>query len=269
MKKEDYSLSDWIDEKVIRGFYTFTIEDIRSDFPQFSDTYIRTSLYRLIVKKKIISPWRGFYVSIPVEYALKSIVPPVFYINTLMSFLNKKYYICLLNAASFYGASHQRVQTFSVMIEYPKLRNTKKTSTSILFFSKTEIPEKYIRKHKAQSGYVNVSSPELTAIDLIENEKYVGGLNRVCTVLNELVDSIDFDKLEDNFFTLSSVPVYQRFGYILESILKREDLANKYKNKMPLLTTRNIPFKISKSVEDCEIDRKWKVIINQDIEIDE
>ena len=269
MKRQDYSLSDWIDEKVMRGYYTFTIEDVKSNFPQFSDAYVRTSLYRLTVKKKIISPWKGFYVIMPIEFALKAIIPPVFYIDALMSFLNKKYYVSMLNAASFYGASHQRAQTFSVMTEAPKLRNTAKTGTSILFFSKKNIPEKFIRKHRAQSGYVNVASPELTAIDLIENEKYIGGLNRVCTVLNELVDSIDFDKLDEDFFTLAPIPIYQRLGYILELVLERGEHADKFKSKMPPLAMRNIPFKIGKSTKDCEIDKKWKVYINQEIEIDE
>ena len=186
-----------------------------------------------------------------------------------MSFLNKKYYVSLLNAASFYGASHQRVQTFSVMTEAPKLRNTNKTGTPISFFSKKDIPERFIQKHKAQSGYVNVASPELTAVDLIENEKYIGGLNRVCTILNELVDSIEFNKLDKEFFNLAPIPVYQRFGYILESVLEREDLSDIFKAKMPLVTMRNIPFKIGKPTLNCKIDKKWKVIINQEIEIDE
>ena len=269
MGQKEQSLTDWIDGKAMRGYYTFTIGDVQKNFPRFGNAYISTSLYRLTVKKKIVSPWRGFYVIMPIEFALKAIIPPVFYIDALMSFLNKKYYIGLLNAASFYGASHQRAQTFSVMTEAPKLRNTTKTGVSILFFSKKEIPEKFIRKHKAQSGYVNVASPELTAIDLIENEKHIGGLNRVCTVLNELADSIDFDKLDDDFFTLAPIPVYQRFGYILESVLEREELADKFKEKMPSFTMRNIPFKIGKPTKDCEIDKKWKVIINQEIEIDE
>jgi hypothetical protein len=32
---------------------------------------------------------------------------------------------------------------------------------------------------------------------------------------------------------------------------------------------RKIPFKIGKSTLDCEIEKKWKVIINQEIEVDE
>ncbi len=72
------------------------------------------------------------------------------------------------------------------------------------------------KKTQTQTGYINVSSPELTAIDLIENEKSVGGLNRVCTVLNELVDVVNLDSLNDSFFKASSTPVFQRLGYIME-----------------------------------------------------
>ena len=61
-----------------------------------------------------------------------------------------------------------------------------------------------------------------------------------------------------------------RLGYILESVLGREDLADRFKSKFPLSPTmRNVPFKIGKSTEDCKIDKKWKVIINQEIEMDE
>ena len=174
---KEQSLSDWIEEKEMRGYYTFTIEEVQKNFPQFGNAYISTSLYRLTIKKKIISPWKGFYVIMPIEYALKAIIPPVFYIDALMVFLRKEYYISLLNAASFYGASHQRAQTFSVTTEAPKLRNTHKNRNFLFFSSQRKTyRKKFIRKHKAQSGYVNVSSPELTAIDLIENEKYVGGI---------------------------------------------------------------------------------------------
>ena len=90
---KEQSLSDWIEEKEMRGYYTFTIEEVQKNFPQFGNAYISTSLYRLTIKKKIISPWKGFYVIMPIEYALKAIIPPVFYIDALMVFLRKEYYI--------------------------------------------------------------------------------------------------------------------------------------------------------------------------------
>lgn len=271
MEKQIKTLSDWIEYKEIRGYYTFTKEDIERQFPAASKVYIKTALHRLVARSRIISPWRNFYVIIPVEYSLKGIIPPVFYMDQLMAYLDKRYYVSLLNAAAFYGASHQRVQTFSVMVEQPSLRNTSKNGTSILFFSKKEIRMEFVRKHKTQTGYINVSSPELTAIDLMENEKSVGGLNRVCTVLNELVDVINLDSLDDSFFKISPTPVFQRLGYIFDHILEREDLAEILYSKIAVagLKLRKVPFKINKPTEGCEIEKRWKVIINQKIEIDE
>ena len=49
----------------MREYYTFTIEEVQKNFPQFGNAYISTSLYRLTIKKKIISPWKGFYVIMP------------------------------------------------------------------------------------------------------------------------------------------------------------------------------------------------------------
>ena len=134
-----------------------------------------------------------------------------------------------------------------------------------------EIRMEFVRKHKTQTGYINVSSPELTAIDLIENEKSIGGLNRVCTVLNELVDVMNLDSLDDSFFKTSPIPVFQRLGYILDHILEREDLAETLYSKIVTvgLKFRRVPFKINKPTDGCEVDKRWKVIINQKIEIDE
>lgn len=271
MRKNIESLSDWIESREMRGYYTFTKEEIEEQFPSASKVYVKTALHRLTSKAKIISPWRNFYVIMPIEYSLRGVIPPIFYMDQLMSYLDRKYYVSLLNAAVFYGASHQRVQTFSVTVELPDIRNTSKNGTSILFFSKKKIQSDFIRKHKTQTGYINVSSPELTAIDLIENEKNVGGLNRVCSVLNELVDAMDLNSLSANFFKASPTPVFQRFGYILEHILEREDLSELFYTKMKTsgLKCRKVPFKIGKPTDGYEIDKKWKVIINQEIEIDE
>ena len=271
MKMHIETLSDWIESREKRGYYTFTKEDIEKQFPSLGKDYMKTYLFRLTAKEKIISPWRNFYVIMPIEYSLKGVIPPVFYIDQLMAYLDKRYYVALLNAAAFYGASHQRVQTFSIMVEQPSMRNTSKNGTSILFFSKKEIRMEFVRKHKTQTGYINVSSPELTAIDLINNEKSVGGLNRTCTVLNELADAMNLDGLDDSFFKISPAPVFQRLGFILEHILGREELAGTLYSRIKAagLKLRKIPFKINKPTECCEVDKKWKVIINQEIEIDE
>jgi len=38
-----------------------------------------------------------------------------------MDYLCKPYYICLITAAEFFGAAHQRSQRFSIMTVYPQV----------------------------------------------------------------------------------------------------------------------------------------------------
>lgn len=37
---KEQSLSDWIEEKEMRGYYTFTIEEVQKNFPQFGNAYM-------------------------------------------------------------------------------------------------------------------------------------------------------------------------------------------------------------------------------------
>lgn len=46
---------DWIEYREVRGYYTFTKDDIEKQFPAASQVYIKTALYRLAVKSRIIS----------------------------------------------------------------------------------------------------------------------------------------------------------------------------------------------------------------------
>ena len=89
MKKDIENLSEWIKDREMRGYYTFTKEDIEKQFPSLGKDYMKTYLSRLVAKAKIISPWRNFYVIMPIEYSLKGIVPPVFYIDQLMAYLQR------------------------------------------------------------------------------------------------------------------------------------------------------------------------------------
>jgi predicted transcriptional regulator of viral defense system len=218
--------------------------------------------------------WRGFYVVIPVEYQLRGVIPPVVYIDQLMTYLQKDYYIGLLNAAAFYGAAHQQPQEFTVIVSGTTLRDKLKKGVKINFVTKKEIPHAYIRKNMTKTGYISVSSPELTAFDLLLYQKEIGGLSRAGTVLNELVDEMDFDKLTPDFLRLFPAAIIQRFGYILDEVLEREDMAKIYLDKVQQagVKFRKTPLKPDvKSNGQTEFpeNKTWKIIINEYIEIDE
>ena len=269
--KEVKTISEWVEQGLYRGYYTFTSEDVKGYFRNMSGTYVKTAINRLVKAGKIISPAKGFYVIIPIEYVLSSIVPAAFYIDQMMSYLSRDYYIALLNASAFYGAAHQRPQIFSVVHTNGNLKDGVRAGIQYQFLKQKTIDETFIRKHKSKLGTINVSSPELTALDLIEHSASIGGLNRACTVLEELIDSIDFNGIDNSFYSIYGVPTYQRLGYVLEEVLDAAEQADIiYEHLLELnKVVRAIPLKIGKASPESELNKRWKVYINHIIEIDE
>jgi len=266
-----YSVTNWIEDLQKDGRVCFSLAETMKKFPSHNGIVLKNALTRLVSKKKICSVWKGFYVIIPIEYQSKGIIPEVYYIDWLMKFLGRDYYISLLNAASFYGAAHQQPQEFTVITTPPSLRSTQKKGTKINFNNKATILEQFTEQRKTPTGYIRISSPELTATDLIQFEKEIGGINRAATVLNELAESCNFNNLTKDFFQYVPTPVIQRLGYLLDEVLECQSQADDLYScvKKYDISFRKTPLKSKKSIANCETDKKWKIIINEQIEIDE
>jgi len=269
--KGKYSVKEWIEELQKKGITTFRLMDVLEAFHELKPDTISRSLTRQTQKRKICSVWNGFYVIIPIEYQNKGIVPVVFYIDQLMKFLGRDYYIALLNAAAFYGAAHQRPQEYTIVTTPPSLRTSKKEGVIINFINKSTIREELMEQRKTQTGYVKISSAELTATDLIQYENVIGGLNRAATVLNELAESLKFKGVSKSFFEYVPLPVIQRLGYLLDVELGYSGLAEDLYSEIRKhpFRFRKTPLKYKKTTDGCAINEKWKVIVNELIEIDE
>ena len=256
----------------VRGHFFFTKNDLCSAFPDKSSNAITRTITRLIAKKTVVSPWHNFYVIVPTEYKLKGIVPPVFYLDNLMRYLGCQYYVALLNAAEMYGAAHQRPQNFTVFIEGKTFHSGIKAGTETLLFKREQLHMDFIRKFQTQTGYVNVSSPELTALDLVDSERAVGGLTRAATVLAELAEEIHFSSVSSGLLENFKVPVIQRLGYLLDVVLDETEKADELFALAQSSSQhfRKVALKTSKAVTDGnEVNKRWKIIVNQVIEIDE
>ncbi len=266
------NIKEWINKLQQNGKLYFSMEQVVQAFPDLQATGVRSALTRLSSKKSIVSVWKGFYVIVPISYTVKGILPPVMYIDHLMKHIQRLYYVGLLNAAAFYGAALQQPQAFSVIIQHPTLRDNNKRDVKIQFVARRNFPStELLETRKTQTGYVNISSPILTAADLIQYEKEIGGLNRACTVLNDLTEFLDFTKIPDVFFKIVNTATIQRLGYLLESVLESTDLANKLYERALQSNCRfqTVSLKNGKTVENRILDKKWKIIINTEIEIDE
>lgn len=267
-KRLDY----WIEECQSKGKLAFSLSELKQSFEKNSETSLKRVLDRLSEKEKVVSIFKGYYVIIPPQYSSKGILPPSMFIDGLMRFLERKYYVGLLNAAALHGASHQQPQEYFVVTEYPVLRSTNKKGIKINYTSTKHLPPgSLIEKRKTETGYLSISNPILTAVDLINYEKKIGGLNRASTVINELLEIIKLKDINEEIINYASVTSLQRLGYILEEILNRNDLAEKINKqcKKTGKTFYQIPLKASGKKQKERINEKWKLMINTEIEIDE
>jgi predicted transcriptional regulator of viral defense system len=271
---EEYSkIGQWVEELPKRGKTIFSKQEVEKQFPSLSYYSIRNSLNRLAKKKKIQSVWRDFYAVILPEYGLRGIIPPIEYIDQLMRFLDKDYYVALLSAASLQGAAHQAPMEFFVITNSRILRDKQKDDIKINFVTKKNIPIQHVTQVMVNSGYVNVSSPELTAFDLIIYEKNVGGINRIATVLSELAETLNFENISIEFLKSLNIAIIQRLGYLLE-LLEFKELATVLwqKSKAADIKFRRYPLSVlseKKNYSDFQINDKWKIVINEEIDIDE
>lgn len=188
MKKiEQFShnyLEKYIDNVRSVGRYSFTLEELQNEF-NISYRALKQNLYRLKSKNEIAQVRQGFYVIIPPEYSNQGMLPPYLFIDDLMESLNKPYYVALLSAAALHGAAHQQPMEYFVIVRTPAPRSIHNKKLKISFFSKSSWEQGDIVKKTTNAGYMNVSSPELTALDLL-NYTHKIGLNRATTVLQEL-----------------------------------------------------------------------------------
>jgi len=269
--KKGMTIREWIREREIMGIPAFSFEEIRRFFSVLSENTLKNELYRQSVQKRILTVYKGFYVIIPPQYAAKNIVPPVYYIEHLMVYLKKPYYICLLNAAELLGAAHQRPQKFSIMTIFPKSSTSKTKNKSLEWLYRKSIPEKFLITKNSETGVITFSNPELTAIDLVQYEQYAGGLARVATILEELTEKTDFSKSADGLFQNTTIPTIQRLGFILENVLNEREQADVLYQQLQTYGKRLSYVMLSSrhpAYEDNK-DRRWKIYVNTDIETDD
>jgi len=171
----------------------------------------------------------------------------------------------LLTAASFYGAAHHAPQEFQVVIKKPR-PDMIAGKVRITFIARKDMCKMEVVERKTPSGFIPVSSPELTAFELVGYSERSGGLDNVATVLSELAESLNSGKLRD-IATKAGPPQWsQRLGYLLELVgakSKAHALAH-FVKESALRITKLDPQQPSLGVKD----HKWKIIVNTEVESD-
>lgn len=265
------NIPEWIRHREIIGKACFSFADVRDAFPASSDKTIANSLSRLVKRKCLALLAKGFYCVIPPQYALHGVIPPSYYVNQLMSYYKKPYYVGLLSAAVFWGAAHQRPQQFTIITTPPKFQRSRSRNNLLLWFYRKSIPEKYLLEKNTETSVIRYSNAELTAIDIVQFEQHIGGLSRAATVLCELLESTNFHGASDGLFSYTTIHTIQRLGYIVDEILEDNEQAEIiYREMMKYRKNIKYCYLSSRLKTDASVvNKRWKIYVNVEIEPDD
>ncbi|MCD6056459.1 MAG: uncharacterized protein K0R12_1421, partial [Gammaproteobacteria bacterium] len=170
------------------------------------------SLLRLRKKGIIATPYKNFHIIVPPEYQAFGCLPANQFIPLLMEHLKISYYVCLLSAAELHGAAHQRPQIFQVMTN-KRMRPIHCGKIAVNFIFKKDLSCVPTQFFNVPTGYLITSTPEATAMDLLLYPYQAGGINHIATVLSELVEAIEPQKLLVLARSSSQNAWVQRLGY--------------------------------------------------------
>jgi predicted transcriptional regulator of viral defense system len=256
--------SDFIAGLMARGRYHFTTEEALQSEGSSLDA-VRAAIRRLRKKGLVATPYRGFHVIVPPEYRRIGCVPAEQFIPQLMERLGSPYYGALLTAARYHGAAHQQPQVFQVVV--PKNRPGLVCGA---------VRVEFVARHNAERipcvlfntprGRISVSSAEATAIDLIGYFASAGGLDNTATVLADLLDAMEPERLPQ-VAALSPRPWSQRLGYLL-SLIGAPRHAAALSGFLAGSATKLVPLDPSFRVRGAPRDERWKVIVNVKVEPD-
>ena len=264
-------VKNWIIDRERTGRPCFSRDDVAEAFPLLSASSIDSSLSRFRSNGLIQAVHRGFYCVIPAHYAYVGKVPSAYYMDELMKWLGRPYYIALLSAAEMFGAAHQKPMVTQVMTELPCFSYSKKKNDSVDWQFRSRVPSQFVLRRNGENGQIAYSSAELTAVDLVRYSHSAGGLSSVATVLAELREATHFNGAGQGVFKTVDLADVQRLGYIYDAILGdgaqaeiiHDELLTMHRDLKPVVLDPGL------SSDGAEINRRWKVKVNHEIEVDE
>ncbi|MCD4773470.1 MAG: type IV toxin-antitoxin system AbiEi family antitoxin [Bacteroidales bacterium] len=255
-------VEDYLTEIQSKGRYSLTLNELQTKFDT-SEKAILQKIYRLKNKNKLAQVRKEFYVIIPPQYSNRGMVPPTLFINDMMDFLNRKYYVGLFSAAALHGAGHQQPMEFQIVTQKPALRNINNQKLAISFFTKSEWEMDQIIEKKTETGYLKVSSPEKTAFDMVQYHKRIGGLNRILPILEDLTETIKPSLLSKTAKTQKKTNI-QRLGFLLDKLGSKSLASSLF--RLLGKDLKELPLSLAHKERTGTINEKWKIIENTELD---
>ncbi len=257
-------LAAYVDELQAHGRYSFALSEAKENIKNLGGD-IQTAASALVERARLASPEPGYYVIVPVEYRAAGSPPPTWYIDAWMRWAEEEYYVGLLTAAAFHGAAHHQPQTFQVVVAKERAKVTIGRSR-LEFVHIDNIEGVATLREQTETGELTLSSPEATALDLVQHASACGGVSAVATILVDLGGELEPGSLA-TVARSHSVETIQRTGWLLDRVGFSQlagDLRMLLKDKTP----KAIPLRLN-GVSSAMAAEPWLVATDRDVEIDE
>ncbi len=254
----------YITDLAARGQYHFTPTEMRQTLG-VSPAATKLALLRLAKQRLVASPARGFYVIVPPEYRQLGCLPADQFIPALMEQQGVAYYAGLLSAAQYHGAAHQRPQEFQVVVAKNR-RPIICGAIRVAFIARKRIAAVPVTSVNTPRGTLRLSTVEATAIDLVGYQRHAGGLDQVATILAELAEQIDPERLVAAAKT-APISWAQRLGYLLE-LVGAAPIAEPLKAYVQKTAKDMTPLLPSASHANALRNKDWRLDINTEVEAD-
>ncbi len=261
------TLPEYLESLQSQGRYWFLKAEAIETLKLSSSSFINAS-NRLVAKGKLTRVHSDFYVIVPPEHRAFASLPASWFIHHLMAKIDQPYYVGLLTAAGLHGAAHQQAMAFQI-ITTKAMRRIVAGRVRIQFYNKKSIEPDYYQDIKTASGIMHVSTPEMTAFDLVRYSHAAGEMQHVATVLSELAEKIDPEVLL-SYLKKGAVEAAtaQRLFYLLETLKPTMDLG-------PLEAELKLRKPVKRllvqggSSSTIGYNQRWKIIINELLEPDD
>ncbi len=257
------TLSELVDSCQASGRYVLTRDRALAALG-ISDEALKKAVQRLVTKRRLAVPRRGFFIIVPMEYREAGAPPPAWFIDELMKFCGQPYYVGLLSAAALHGAAHHQPQEFQVVTNR-QLRPAVAGRARLRFFRKRHIDRAPTMEMKTETGVMRVSTPEATALDLLRYIEGAGHLGNVATVVAELAEKMEGQRLVEVAKVEGERSNVQRLGHILDRVGAGElgaALAAWVAEQRP----RFVALRSDRSARRATKDARWHVLVNERVE---
>ncbi|MEK7862151.1 MAG: type IV toxin-antitoxin system AbiEi family antitoxin, partial [Chloroflexota bacterium] len=145
--------------------------------------------------------------------------------------------------------------------------STPRRSRRTRFVTRSTIASARTVRRQTPTGAMNVSTPEQTALDLVEYPHVAGGWDNVASVLAELGPQIRPDAVVDLISQAAHPRAIQRLGHLLD-LVRADDAARALADELAPRALLYVAFEPSASIAGAARDDRWHLIMNRTFEVE-